>query len=153
MTSSGTSLPPSNITATDLSSFDKTSMVAYTNDLEGIVENKSDEIAALTQSNTTLIEALQEQQVKHQQAMLEQQQKQHQAMMEMFKSCQTTIPTPQDVGTGGGGGGRRRYKKCDPRYCNICKKPDQAHQDDDCWEKPGNEKRRPKWHLEMKEKK
>ena len=88
MTSSGTSLPPSNITATDLSSFDKTSMVAYTNDLEGIVENKSDEIAALTQSNTTLIEALQEQQVKHQQATLEQ----HQAMMEMFKSCQTIGP-------------------------------------------------------------
>ena len=147
VTSSGTSRPPSTINSTDLSTFDRKNLVAYTNSLEDAMESKSDEIAALTSSNTTLIEALQEQQVKHQQAMMAQQKEQHQAMMEMFKSCQTISPAAD-----GGGGGRRRSKKCDPRYCNICKKPDQAHQDDDCWEKPGNEKRRPKWYVEKEKK-
>ena len=143
VTSNGSSYPPSNISPSNLATFDRTSMTAYTNELEGVLSDKTDEIAALTTSNEQLLKALETQHQQQQQAMQAMQTKMNKDMMDMFskmmagQQCQPTAPSGNTGGSGGGGGR-------EPRYCNICKKKDQYHEDNDCWEKPGNEKKAPK---------
>lgn len=147
-TSNGTSFPPSNINPSDLGTFDRTSMTEYTNELEGIVTDKQEEIAALTTSNEQLLKAMEAQQQQQMKAMETMQKN----MMDMFTKlatgqqvlCQPTAPA---TNTGGGGDGQR--KRVAPRYCNVCKKPRQVHEDDDCWEKLPEEKQ-PQWFRDMK---
>jgi hypothetical protein len=139
VTSNGSAYPPSNINPSNLATFDRTSMTAYTNELEGVLTDKTDEIAALTTSNEQLLKALETQHQQQQQAMQDMQTKMNKDMMDMFSKMMAGQHTAPSGNTGGGGGGG-----FEPRFCNICKKKDQYHEDNDCWEKPGNAKKAPK---------
>ena len=151
VTSNGSTYPPSNINPSNLATFDRTSMTQYTNELEGIVTDKTDEIAALTSSNEQLIKALETQNQQQATAMEAMQTKMHKDMMDMFSKMTANQPTAtthtpsENTGNRGGGGSGGRKRK-PPRFCNICKKKDQYHEDEECWQKPGNGK--PQWLID-----
>lgn len=143
--SSHNSLSPSSFGVPPVASFERDNMSRYTNELESVVESKTEEIAALVSQNDQLVKAIADQGIQLQKAMAEQQAQQTKAMMEMFTKIQMCQPTaPAATTPTGGPRGYTRRKRVAPRTCGICKKPDQIHEDDDCWDKPGNEHLRPR---------
>ena len=136
-----TTHPPSEVST--MSTTEQSNLVDYCNNLEGRITSKDEQMTELKSKISSFEQRMEEQHKEMQKDRLE--------FMKMMKEMSKTgvNDNNQTGGSGGGDGDRNRYKgrsrgDRDGRYCPKCKKENQYHEPEKCWELEANKANRPK---------
>ena len=119
---------------------DQQTMIEYTNNLEGALEEAKEHAAVLTTTQDKLLERID----KQQQAIMEQNQKFMKMMTNLAENNKKDETNRHQQRSN-----RNRSDRIEPRYCKMCKKEDQYHTEEKCWSNPKNKDSRPKWYKDV----
>ena len=123
-----------------MSNANQQTMIEYTNNLKGALEEAKEHAATLTTTQDKLLERIN----KQQQAMLEQNQKFMKMMTDLAEGNKR-----DDDNKNRRRSNRNKTEQIDPYYCKMCKKENQYHREEKCWGNPKNKDTRPNWYKDV----